>query len=160
MAATVTQALLAVLQADATLAAIVTGGIYSIRASDKAPINENDTPNAYAELASSGGVKQLLPCMVLSPSSGPNSEGAAGCGRREWYRVGAYERSGYVNCEAALERVHVLLHDTAIALDDGRNVDVQLVDTPIRGDIDDTIETGDDRPASYEAARYTCVTAW
>lgn len=160
MAATVTQALLATLQADATLAAILTGGIYTTRANENAPINETDTPSAYEELAASGGLKRLLPCMVISPFSGPNSEGATGMGRREWFRLGVYERDGYVNCESALDRVHTLLHGETIALDDGRQIDVELVDTPFRGQVDPTIETGDDRPASYEAARYTCVTAW
>ena len=160
MAATVTQAIMAVLQADSTLAGIVTGGIYSVRANDKAPINEVDTPSAYAELAASGGLKQLLPCMVVSPSSGPDSVGACGTGRREWFRIGVYERTGYANCEAALDRVHTLLHDTEIVLTDNRNINVELVDTPFRGSSDPTIQTGDDRPASYEAARYTCVTCW
>jgi len=160
MASDLVSSVEAVLEADATLVAILTGGIYTSRALGAAFINETDTPSAYGALAASGGVVQLRPCCVITPSSGPTSVGAAGCGRQEWLRIGVYDKQGYVNTEAALDRIHTLLHDTNINLTDGRSYCVEHVDTPYRAATDDTIMTGTSYPASHEAARYVCTTSW
>lgn len=158
MASNLLAAIDAVLTADATLVATLTGGIYDTRTLGASFINETDTPSAYETLASSGGLKQLKPCAVISPSSGPTTIDY--CGRQEWVRIGVYEKSGYANTETALDRIHVLLNDTTIVLDDGRSYDVQHVDTPFRCQTDETIMTGSGKPASYEAARYVCTTVW
>lgn len=160
MAATPGEALYDILDGDATLSATLTGGVYYVRSDDKAPINEDDTAGAYEEVPGSNGVKRLLPCAVITPSNGPDPVNETGSDRIEWYRIGVYEREGYANCEAALDRIHTLLHHVWDDLDDGRGVRFEHVGTPFRGQTDDTIETGDDRPASYEAARYACVTSW
>lgn len=160
MAGNVLAAVEAVLEADATLMAILTGSVYTSRSLGTRFINETDTATAYETLAGSGGVKQLKPCCVITPSSGPTPIGAAGCDRREWLRIGCYERTGYANTEAALDRIHALLHDTYISLDDGRTLHIEHVDTPWRAAEDDTVMTGTGSKASYEAARYAVVTSW
>lgn len=158
MASNLIAAIDAVLSADATLVAILTGGVYDSRSLGAAFINETDTSAAYGTLANSGGLVQLKPCCVISPSSGPTTVGV--CGRQEWVRIGVYEASGYANTEAALDRIHTLLNDTSIRLDDGRAYEVEHMDTPFRAATDDTIMTGTGGPASYEAARYRCTTVW
>ena len=158
MASNLIAAVDAVLSADATLVAILTGGIYDSRSLGASFINETDTPSAYGTLTGSNGLVQLKPCCVISPSSGPTSVGV--CGRQEWLRIGVYEKSGYANTEAALDRIHTLLNDTSIRLDDGRAYEVEHIDTPFRAATDESIMTGSGKPASYEAARYRCTTVW
>lgn len=160
MAADIQSAIEAVLEADGTLVAILTGGVYTSRSLGTRFLNETDTPSAYETLDDSGGLQQLLPCCVITPSTGPTPVGAAGCSRREWVRIGCYEGEGYVNTEAALDRIHTLLHDTWVTLDSGERIHIEHVDTPWRAAEDDTVMTGTSYPASYEAARYTVVSSW
>lgn len=158
MATSLLAAIEAVLEADATLVAILTGGVYNSRDLGAAFINETDTPAAFGTLASSGGLVQLKPCAVVSASSGPTPVDV--CGRQEWVKIGVYDKSGYANTEAALDRIHALLNDTTVTLTNGANYEVEHIDTPFRTATDDTVMTGTGKPASYEAARYRCTTTW
>ena len=158
MAGDLTTALHDVLAADATLMALLTGGIYTTRTLGTRFISEAQTPSAYA--AGAGGIVRLKPCCVVTPSGGAMSMGAAGCGRQEWVRIGVYDAEGYATTEAALDRVRALLHDTNVDLTDGRSYDVQHVDTPYRAAEDDSVVSGTGRAAAYEAARYVCTTVW
>ncbi len=161
--ATIPETLQDELQADATLTAIVAAAnIYTSGSLGGSFINETDTPNAYETIASSGGVKRILPVVVITRSTGPDPVPAesTGFGRAEWFYLGAYDRDDHTDTNAMLERIHAVLHDQWFALADGRSFHVEHIDTPTREQTDDTIATGTDRPASYEMARYLCVTEW
>ena len=161
--ATIPETIQDVLQADATLTAIVaSANIYTSGSLGGSFINETDTEDAYETIADSGGVQRLKPCVVITRSTGPDPipEGSTGYGRAEWLNVGAYDRDDYADTQSMLERIHTLLHDTWQALTDGRSFHVEHVDTPTREETDDSIPTGTARQASYEMARYLCVTEW
>jgi hypothetical protein len=88
----------AVLEADGTLMALLTGGVYA-----GGTINRQDTAGAF------DGNKEIRPCALVNAESqapaGPFKDSA-----REVVRVFFYERSGYDAIDQAIERVYVLLH--------------------------------------------------
>jgi hypothetical protein len=53
-----------------------------------------------------------------------------------------------------------LLNDTTVAIDGGKDYEVEHIDTPFRAATDASVMTGTGKPASYEAARYRCTTVW
>lgn len=159
MAATIPGAIEATLEADATLMAILTGGVYTERGDGRAPVSPGDTPTAYSTDATSG-VKELLPCAVIrTEAEGP--DGPAGCSQRTTVRIGVYQKEGYTSTAAARARIHALLHNGFLTLDNGHNLHTFWLDTPFPESFDDSIEGGEGRRegVSYEAARYVCVTA-
>ena len=158
MATKVPQAVEAVLEADATLMAILTGGVYTERGDGRAPVSPADTPTAYSTDATSG-VIEILPCAVIRTEADV-PDGLTGHAQRTTLRIGVYERQGYASTGAALARIHTLLQNAFTTLDNGHNVHTFLLDR-IRESFDESIEGGEGRRAgvSYEAARYVCVTA-
>jgi len=93
---------LAVLEADSTLMATLTGGVHT-----KAEISRQGTPAAF------DGNGEIEPCALLKVESvapaGPYTHSA-----RLVLTLYLYERSGYESIEAARERVYALLHDTRV----------------------------------------------
>lgn len=159
MSATIPGAVEAALEADATLMAILTGGVYTERGDGRAPVSPADTPTAYSTDATSG-VKELLPCCVIRTEA-ETADGPAWCGQRTTVRVGVYQKEGYTSTAAALNRIRALLHNAFLTLDSGHNLHTYWLDNPFRESFDDSIEGGEGRRegVSYEAARYVCVTA-
>lgn len=159
MATTIPQAVEAVLEADATLMAILTGGVYTERGDGRAPISPADTPTAYTTDATSG-VVELNPCAVLRVEADV-ADGPAWCGQRTTLRVGVYQKEGYGSTGSALARISALLHNGFTTLTNGHNVHMFWLDNVIREGYDDSIEGGEGKRegVSYEAARYVCVTA-
>lgn len=159
MAATIPQAIEALLEADATLMAILTGGVYTERGDGRAPVSPADTPTAYST-DSTSGVVELKPCCVIRTEADV-ADGPANCGERKTVRIGMYQKEGYGSTSSALDRVRVLLDNGFAQLDGGRTVHLWYLDAPFRESFDDSIEGGEGRRegVSYEAARYVAVTA-
>jgi hypothetical protein len=107
-------AILTVLEDDATLGATLTGGVY--RAVE---ISRQATPAAF------DGNGELLPCALLKMETatpwGPHDDSG-----RLYVVVYFYERAGYANIEAARKRVYDLLHRVKVTPEDGSgNYDVR-----------------------------------
>jgi len=92
----------ALLEADTTLMAILTGGVYA-----GGEIARQGTPNAF----DANG--EILPCTLVKVETetpwGPYDDSS-----RQYLVVMFYERSGYENIDEALARVYVLLHKTKL----------------------------------------------
>lgn len=147
------------LEADATLMAIATGGIYAT-VDGRGPIRLDAA--MYVALPGSGGVKALAPCIVISRSTDVPL-GPRGHSQNTYLRVGAYEADGYANTGAMLARIRVLLHDKVFVVPgtNGCQYQIHHMDNPIREAQDDTVVTGKGKPgASYEASRYVVNSAW
>jgi hypothetical protein len=86
------------LENDATLMAILTGGVHT-----GTEISRQDTPEAF------DASDEILPCVLLqfgtAAPAGPYSHSSM-----LHFSLMFYERSGYENVEAARERAYVLLH--------------------------------------------------
>jgi hypothetical protein len=107
--ATLRATILATLQADATLAAILTGGVYG------EPISKGHTPDAFD--GDKGG--KLKPCAVLSFETSAPDGPIPGC-ERQFFTVYFYEHRGYASIDAAQRRVKALLDRQGnIGLDEG-----------------------------------------
>lgn len=159
MATTIPQAIEAVLEADATLMATLTGGVYTERGDGRAPINPTDTAAAYSTDVTSG-VVELLPCCVIrTEASVP--DGSGWHAQRVTLRIGVYQKEGYGSTQTALARIRALLHNGFTTLTNGHNVHIYWLDDIARESFDDSIEGGEGKRegVSYEAARYVCVTA-
>jgi hypothetical protein len=94
-------AILQALQADAALAAILTGGLYDgVTVTD---ISRQATPGAY------DANQELLPCGLLKPESqaptGPHPDGS-----RLFVTLWLYQQSGATAIDAARERAYQVLH--------------------------------------------------
>jgi len=96
--ATLRETILAALQTDATLAAILTGGVYG------EPVSKTYTPGASD--GDKGG--KLKPCAVLSFETSAPDGPIPGC-ERQFFTVYFYDHRGYANIDAAQRRVKVLL---------------------------------------------------
>ena len=104
----------ALLEADATLLATATGGIWDYDEAGRLGINRTTTPGAF------DANEVIKPCILLKlRSSEPNpflqDEGARYSGVREMLEVWYYEDDGYSNIETMRDRVWALLH--AVQLD-------------------------------------------
>lgn len=88
----------AVLEADATLIGLLTGGFYA-----GGTINRQDTPGAF------DANSEILPCLLVNAGTttpaGPFKDSA-----RDFVDVYFYQRSGYDVIDQAIERVYALLH--------------------------------------------------
>lgn len=123
-----------VLQADATLAALLTGGVH------EAEISRQTTPGAFNEFA------ELKPCATVRAETmtpwGPHERSA-----RLYVLVWFYQQTGYAEIAAARRRVYDLLHRQRFVATDERIYDVVHTD--------DLLET--DEPAlnvSMERSRF------
>jgi hypothetical protein len=95
---TLRETILAALQGDAELGAILAGGVHG------EPINRGRTPGAFD--GAKGG--KLKPCVVLSLETSAPDGPIPGC-ERQFFAVYFYEHRGYANIDAAQRRVKVLL---------------------------------------------------
>lgn len=163
MATTILGAIEAAMESDGTLAAILTGGVHQV-SGRAAPIDPTNTPTAYAKSAATKYVPVLQPCaslLILSEVPGPTR-----LHKSAQVQISFYDSAGYVNTGAALERTRTVLdgsdgHGTRLVLDDGSSLHVWLIDHPVRGSTEeDIITAGDQRGASYEAARYMVETVF
>ena len=107
MSVTLRQGLVALLEADATLLATATGGVYESR-----EINRTATPDAYD--TSTGA---LLPCVVVAMSTpvdaGPHPDYRM---VQEWFFVYYYSPEGNLGAiDTMRERVRALIHQQRIA---------------------------------------------
>ena len=93
---------LAVLQNDVTLSALLTGGVYSGYA-----ISRQNTPDAF------DANKEVLPCALLKMETRiPLTELSGGQrDARQFFSVMLYARFGHSDLDAARERIFDLLHD-------------------------------------------------
>ena len=123
--ATLRSAIKTLLAGDATLAAILTGGVY-----DRRGISRALTPAAYD--TTTGKIK---PCAVVTISS----ETAAGIGSEEtttyqtdevFVQVWLYEAEGnhYANIDPAADRVKALLDRQAVTITGGAVLGVRYAD--------------------------------
>lgn len=103
-------AILAALQGDATLAGILTGGLY-----DGTVINDisrQATPTAYDDYS------ELKPCAILKPETqapaGPHPDGS-----RLYVTLWFYQQSGSAAIDAGRVRAYHLLHRATLAGSDG-----------------------------------------
>ena len=100
-------AVVALLQNDATLSAILTGGVH--RAVE---ISRQATPDAY------DGRRELLPCALVKQETGtpwgPHEDSG-----RLYITVWFYARDSYTAIEAARKRVYALLHRSKLTPSDG-----------------------------------------
>jgi hypothetical protein len=99
----------AILEADGTLLASATGGIWDYDETGRLGINRTTTPTAF----DSNGI--LKPCLLLKlRSSEPDGILADDANQytsvREMIEVWFYEEGGYTNIETMRDRVHALLH--------------------------------------------------
>lgn len=96
------------LSGDATLMAILLGGIHTT-----SEISRQGTPTAFDSTT-----KELLPCGLVKlstsvPSGGlPNTE-------RLTVRIWLYQRTGFDSIEPAARRIYALLHKVRLAPSDG-----------------------------------------
>jgi hypothetical protein len=99
-----------VLEADATLMALLTGGVHI-----QTEITRQYTPSAF----DANG--EIEPCCLINFES----EAAAGPfedSSQVYFRVFFYERSGYVSIDSARDRVYTLLHRQRIGTTRGWEV--------------------------------------
>ncbi len=98
------------LQGDATLAGILTGGVYDgMEVSD---ISRQATPAAY------DAYSELKPCAILKPETqapaGPHPDSS-----RLYVTIWFYQQSSSAAIDAGRERVYHLLHRATLAGSDG-----------------------------------------
>lgn len=98
-----------ILEADATLVALATGGIYDWNETGRMGINRN---NANTSAAYSNGVIQ--PCILLKlrtsvPFGEIADDAAQVTGARDMLEVWGYQDSGYTTIDSMLDRVYTLL---------------------------------------------------
>lgn len=159
MATTAKLAVAAVLAADATLVALL--GSADCVITGRYPVNELDTPDAYAADAGSG-VVILQPCLVVADNSEATVGPGGGIGREQWLRLSALSANDYGRTNDIQERVHALLHDTHIPLTNGAWLHTEHVDTPIPQGDDPSVETGvgGTKGACLSASRYRVTSGW
>jgi len=103
----------AVLEADATLVALATGGIYDYAETGPDGISRTGTPGAF------DSNEIVEPCILLKsrggvPDGALTDEGTQYLSVREALEVWFYEDTGYSNIEAMRDRVYTLLHATQL----------------------------------------------
>jgi len=98
--------ILAALAGDATLAAILTGGLYD--GTEVNDISRQATPAAYDEYS------ELKPCAIVKPETqapaGPHPDGS-----RLYVTVWFYQQNGSTAIDLARVRAYHLLHRTTLA---------------------------------------------
>lgn len=93
----------ALLQNDATLSGILTGGVQ--RAQE---ISRQTTPGAF------DANRELLPCALVKQEA-TTPWGVHDDSARLYVMVYFYDRHGYTNIEAARQRIYALLHRVRVA---------------------------------------------
>lgn len=162
MATSTSDAIRAILAADATYAALSTGGIVSLNTTGAAPVNLEDTPAAYADV---GGVKTFAHPVTVVAVNLDMSVGPTGMGLQESVRLSVYQPRGYDVTHAMLRRARVLLHGSDggnwFTMADGRRMHVAHESTPFRETVDPTIKglARGTPAASMEGARYLVTTS-
>lgn len=133
----------AVLDADATLAAVLTGGVYA--QDSVGEISRQNTPGAF------DGNAELLPCALVGEGTetprGPYRHAGSGDSVQTPIIIYFYEREGYVNTSTAMERVLTLLNRQRIGSGTWR----LEYESSIRNQADQTLE------ASLEMMRFVGV---
>lgn len=97
----------AILEADSTLLALATGGIYDWDETGRMGINRTNTPGAF-----SGGIIQPLLLLKLAssvPFGDIADDSAQMVSVREMLEVWAYQDNGYGTIKSMLDRVYTLL---------------------------------------------------
>lgn len=95
-----------VLGADATLAGLLTGGVWS----NEGEISREETPGAF----DANG--ELLPCALVKVES-ETQYGPLNTSSRLYLVIYFYQRRGYTAIEAAIERVYNLLNMQKLGID-------------------------------------------
>lgn len=148
----------AALAADGTLAALLVGGVFTDydQATDKSPVNPQETPSAYVVHPTSG-VPQLQPfCLVTEQSSAPFALNP--CQDQTFVLVGFYQAVGYDVIREAQARVRVVLHRQHLETDGGVGFTMHYQDSPFRSSNDPSLVVGEgNREASYETLRFFAV---
>ena len=102
--------ILATLQDDASLASVLTGGLYD--GTEVNDISRQATPAAYDDYS------ELKPCAILKPETqapaGPHPHGS-----RLFVTLWFYQQSGSAEIDAGRVRAYHLLHRTTLAGNDG-----------------------------------------
>lgn len=145
MSAAIRAAVLAALQADATLMALLTGGLHNV------PIQR--TPKLSPTDAFHATTRELLPCGYVGVSSdvedGPATGMRAG---RAIIQVFLYQRVGHATIDAAAARVYALLHNQTVSPSSGGSWPLRWAnDIPDR--YDDTLDCR--RTVTRYTAQYT-----
>lgn len=110
-------AILAHLQADATLTTTLTGGVHRAK-----EISRQTTPDAFDEN------REIQPCALVKQETG-TPWGPLHDSGRIYVGVWFYDRDGYGNIEAARKRTYALLHRTKLTPTDGSgNYDIRHAD--------------------------------
>lgn len=127
-------ALVAKLTGDATLMAVLTGGVH------RAPeISRQATPAAFDTYA------EIKPCALVKQETtapfGPHEKSA-----RAFVRIHLYERAGYTSIEAARHRIFSLLDGARVAATSGEEVGVWEIAHV--GDVVDATDQALDVPMS------------
>jgi hypothetical protein len=104
----------AVLEADVTLVALATGGIYDYAETGPNGISRTTTPAAF------DSNEIIKPCILLksrgsTPDLALTDEGAQYLSTREALECWFYDDTGYSNIEAMRDRVYTLLHAVQLA---------------------------------------------
>jgi hypothetical protein len=102
-----------ILEADETLAAAATGGIWDLDEAGPNGINRTTTPDAFDDN------EIIKPCVLLklrsaTPDGALEDEGAQYVSVREVLEVWFYEDDGYSNINTMRDRVYTLLHATQL----------------------------------------------
>lgn len=158
------------LTADATLMAILTGGLYLVDEPDPdevgagaqqnpinpAPADKGGTPDAYETLGG-GQVKYLKPCGLVTTSTDNTLQ--KGHGRGTFVHLYFYDRLGYANTRRARERARAILHDRKVTVN-GKGVELMHTND-LTNTADDTIAGGmGERPVSLERSHYEGKGRW
>ena len=105
-----------VLNADPTLVAILTGGVYLYRDLGPEGINREDTPDAF----NSAGL--MLPLVIVKgrgniPTSFLRDEGAQYASTRQVIECWLYDdrEAGWDTLKSAAQQIYALLHDRQVA---------------------------------------------
>lgn len=104
----------AVLEADAALVALATGGIYDYDETGPDGISRTTTPDAF-------DTNEIIKPCILVKSRGGTPDGALVDEGTKYLSIQAplevwfYEDSGYTNIEAMRDRVYTLLHTYQLA---------------------------------------------
>ena len=160
MATNLVDAVQELLEADAPVVALLTGGVYTDTATVAGgmshPIGPTRTPAAFE--TSAGGIKRLKPCALVAPNTVQRA-GPGKCFAREYVRVAIYQETGFATVRAAARAVRDALDGARVELDDGRWLLIEWEDDPTLDGEDPSLVVGDGkRPASMCICRYSAVT--
>lgn len=137
------QTIVDLLRADATLTAILTGGIYNGEVVGE--VSRQFTADAY------DANDELLPTLLVAEETTVADEGAIRNSANLYIMMYFYDRHAYINTKAARKRVYQILHRTTPVTTDNDKF-YQVFHT---GDVAGTEDTA--IGASLETSRYQAV---